>query len=85
MRTPAATASRTQSLTWPDVQQRVRLPVVGAERDPLGPVAQHRRDQRGEVREAEPCLTKIHMPLRRFSSASSRAVHSWSDSTPAAR
>ena len=34
---------------------------------------------------ADPWRMKTHMPLRRFSSASSSSVHSWSDSTPAAR
>ena len=33
----------------PGVKQRVRLPVVGAERDPVGAVAEHGRDQGGEV------------------------------------
>ena len=33
----------------------------------------------------EPWRMNTHMPFRRFSSASSSRVHSWSDSTPAAR
>ena len=68
-----------------DVEQGVGLAVVGAQGDVVGPVGQHGGDEVARFWLADPWRMKIHIPLRRFSSASSSSVHSWSDSTPAAR
>ena len=83
---PSATASPDHVVDVPVLLEVVRLPVVRAEQAVGDPVLEH-QGERGPRGSAPPSPGRImiHIPRRRFSSASSYVVHSWSLRTPAAR
>ena len=84
-RCPRSTATRHIWSMWPSRKQEVGLAVVGAERAVLGPVLAHQRQQRrAGCARWRPRGSAPTCPRRRFSSASSSVVASWSERMPAA-